>query len=119
MIQYHYSILSSRSLLEEILEETNAIWQGNGHITVRHWSNGREQGYSLHYHYSKFYQILNFAQQRNSDNFVIIEGNQFDFDVSTNMPSDTLWKTCKILDRKTAKKRIQEWILLFNIWRKQ
>jgi len=61
-------------------------------IVVSAWSNCREQGYHLRVMGNIPDLCINFAQQRNSNNILVIVGTNSDFDSQTNQPSDELWE---------------------------
>lgn len=56
-------------------------------LIVEAWSNCREQGFMVR---NRLKSAV-FAEQRNSDDTVVIVGPMAAFDVSTNMPNEDLW----------------------------
>lgn len=72
--------------------------------SVSSWSNCREQG--LHISYMDFHKILtgdsrdfsrgvNVAENRSSDDIVVICGTRFDFDNQTNQANEKCWENRK------------------------
>jgi hypothetical protein len=90
-IETHYSLIVADKVikhLDKLLENIDC----NDNITKHCWSNGREQGYSLHLYMGiKNNFIFNIAQQRSSDGILIIYGNMLDFNITTNQPNDNIW----------------------------
>lgn len=87
----HYSIVAMKKVLAEI----NKIGFPVKEVTYDHWSNGREQGYHICYNRDASYdnwRAVCFAQQRNSDDILVVFGPAREFDVSTNSPSEKVWE---------------------------
>ena len=91
-IPVHYSLVVARKVvrrLEKILPEEIA-----NNCTIESWSNGREQGLCVSFIngiVARDWKSILIAQQRCSDNILIIYGNGKDFDISTNGPSERIW----------------------------
>jgi hypothetical protein len=88
-IPVHYSLKVARKVVAKIDLPAKVAKD----CTVESWSNGREQGlcikrFAIPSTMSK--QIV-IAQQRSSDNILIVSGSQSDFDFQTNHPSDDVW----------------------------
>lgn len=91
----HYSLTHA----DRVLKLVRALWRAlpekdRPGVTVQAWSNCREQGYSLENNdlLPREWVTVNFAQQRNSDEVLVIAGPSEEFDVTTNAPSDALWE---------------------------
>ena len=87
----HYSIVHSNKVLN-LVRRALKSWKGE-EIGLTLWANGREQGYSLTC-FRTDRQVV-FAQQRNGDGIIVMQGRINDFDISTNMPSESTWKAAK------------------------
>ena len=89
-IKKHYSVIHSDLVLKLIKKRLS---KGKGEIEVDQWSNGREQGYSLFVSTPSSLKCarINFAQQRNSDNMVVMCGDLINFDITTHQPNNDLW----------------------------
>lgn len=97
MIRKHYSIKRSELVLSMLLDmHMDHTDLPISEINLSHWSNGREQGFYLCDYVSG--RALVFAQQRNSDQIVIIRGDALDFDITTHQPKDALWDTRTYFD---------------------
>lgn len=88
-IPVHYSLKVARKIASKI-DLPKEIARN---CTIKSWSNCREQGLSI----SRFCGIsispqVVFAQQRNSDDIMVISGTVSDFDPSTNQPREDVWK---------------------------
>jgi hypothetical protein len=92
-IEKHYSLQAADIVLAMLYHMADE--DVNVDVTVSAWSNGREQGYHLAAYDRDNRQAkpkaLVFAQQRNSDQVLVVYGNQTDFDVTTNMPTEDIW----------------------------
>lgn len=90
----HYSLIHADKVLKLVKQDLPKDVQSE--IVVQAWSNGREQGYHLSHRIigNRSYNVfgINFAQQRNSDNIVVVHGSIKDFDIQTNHPSETIWE---------------------------
>jgi hypothetical protein len=93
-IEVHESLQVAHKVLraiEKIMPKRLA-----GDCRVESWSNGREQGLCLENYSSSQNGILArkivFAEDRASDDILVVNGSNYDFDVQTNQPSDETWK---------------------------
>jgi hypothetical protein len=61
---------------------------------IQVWSNGREQGFhiSLRDSAAEAERAVVFAEQRSSDQVVVLAGDAIRFDITTNMPDEKLWE---------------------------
>lgn len=93
-MQKHYSLVHA----EKVLKFARAYFKGKrSDITVQLWANSREQGFHLVNYVSD--KALSFAQQRNSDQTLIVFGAVKDFDTGTGSPSEEIWgKNCIYFD---------------------
>lgn len=76
-------------------------------ITLLSWSNSREQGLCIQVALGKFgnWKKICVAENRNSDDIVVLYGKEKDFDFQTNQPSESCWssrKTFRYDDSKGA-----------------
>lgn len=92
-IEVHHSLVVARkvvSALEKIIPSKIAK-----DCRIKSWSNCREQGLCL----EQFFTVngtldgrkVVFAENRNSDEIVVIHGDNYDFDIQTNQPNDEVW----------------------------
>lgn len=92
MIEKHYSLLH----MDKVLKLARKFAKGVKmpfHLDV--WSNGREQGYYLvrtEGAVVAMWPALVFAQQRNSEQTMVVFGTADQFDSTTHMPSEGLWE---------------------------
>ena len=106
MLTKHYSLTHADKVLKLVRKQVKC----DGLIGV--WANGREQGY----HITSVDRAVVFAQQRNSDQIIVIYGLAVKFDISTHMPNDELWDRGRgdsiqcFDDDNVAAKAITEWI---------
>lgn len=94
MLKMHYSLTRSRKILNKLIKD----WPRTTGGYIEAWSNGREQGYAIKLMERRDlddWQTCVFAQQRSSDQVIMIAGSALEFDVSTNMPSEKIWSTAK------------------------
>lgn len=64
-----------------------------GSVTVKTWSNGREQGYALidlSGHPTEW-KVALVAESRGSDDILVVMGPYSEFDYQSHMPSDKIW----------------------------
>ena len=87
----HYSLAVARKIVNKVKVPKDIA----NHCSVESWANCREQGLSIGVHIGhidKWKNIL-VAQQRNSDDILIVVGASSMFDNQTNQPSDEIWDT--------------------------
>lgn len=87
-IPIHYSLKVARAVVAKI----DLPKEVAKNCDVESWSNGREQGLCI----KKFFPLgesksIVVAQQRSSDDILIVAGTGSDFDFQTNHPSDDIW----------------------------
>ena len=58
---------------------------------IESWANCREQG--LCFNYGRFKAVT--SECRNSDSIIVIVGNDMDFNMQTNQPSEKIWKEAR------------------------
>jgi len=90
-IPLHYSLKVARQVVGKIDLPRNIA----KHCTVDSWSNCREQGLCIKVNIGnkiEDWKSICIAQQRNSDDILIIVGNGRHFDIQTNQPNDEIWK---------------------------
>lgn len=89
-IPLHYSLKVARSVVSKIDLPKNIA----KHCTVDSWANCREQGLCISANVGNLNDWKKFviAQQRNSDDILIVEGNYKMFDMQTNQPNDEVWE---------------------------
>jgi hypothetical protein len=99
-INKHYSIIHSEKVLTLVKRMVRKIKtkhdvvnrQLESGITIEHFSNCREQGYSLIIYKNATSTLrINFAQQRNSDQIVVVFGPSEGFNISTNAPNEEIY----------------------------
>ncbi len=86
---------------EKVLKLVRKRWDGLPEATrenlrtavIQTWSNGREQGFhiSLRDSAAEADRAVVFAEQRSSDQVVVLAGDASRFDITTNMPDEKLW----------------------------
>ena len=88
-IPVHYSLKVARKVVSKVDLPKEIAKE----CTVESSSNCREQGLFIKRfnHAFSTNKALTVAQQRTSDNIIIIAGHHNDFDVTTNSPSEQLW----------------------------
>ena len=93
-IDVHPSLVVARKIvlaIEKILPKDIAKT-----LTLKSWSNGREQGLCLRSHAVGVLDTASaivFAEARSSDSIIIVHGNAFiDFDPQTNQPNEETWE---------------------------
>lgn len=89
-IPVHYSLKVARQVVSKI-DLPKEIAEN---CEVKSYSNGREQGlfiYRFGFDCTQA-QALTVAQQRSSDEILVVIGAGIDFDVATNSPSEKLWE---------------------------
>jgi len=101
MLRKHYSLKHANKILNRlfsILGEAES--ETEARVIVECWSNGREQGYFLRkFPVSELNQYcVCFAQQRNSDELVVLCGPLDCFDITTNMPNKEIWSQQKCFE---------------------
>lgn len=83
-------------------------------LTVKSWSNGREQGYCISNSAGvdmKAWRMVVFAEARGSDDIIVIGGTWNDFDITTHQPNDATWekeRRVRWKDYKGAAKLVAE-----------
>jgi hypothetical protein len=87
-IPVHYSLKVARAVVAKI----DLPKEVAKNCTIESWSNGREQGLCI----KRFFPLgesksIVVAQQRSSDDILIVAGTCSDFDFQTNHPSDDIW----------------------------
>lgn len=90
MIQKHYSIIHAEKVLKLIRPLAKGL---KFNMTLRNWSNGREQGFFLSRQEGapEEWPALVWGQYRTSDSTVVVFGRVPDFDITTHQPSGALW----------------------------
>lgn len=92
-IEAHESIKHAKRILAEVRKIWPKKWDG----WVKHWSNGREQGYYLQ---ASIWNLKKgercsaacvFSEARSSDSALVVCGESGDFDYGSNQPSDHVW----------------------------
>lgn len=85
-LRTHYSLSHAYNVLRavRVLARRSRV---NVEVHVDCWAHGREQGY----HLSGARIGVCFAQQRCSDQVLVLAGPSHAFHISTNMPNDELW----------------------------
>ena len=86
-MQKHYSLIHAEKVLKAIRKAMPKTISKE--VSVDLWSNGREQGFHLENH--KNQTELVFAQQRNSDEVLVVCGTSGEFNIITNHPSEEVW----------------------------
>ena len=61
------------------------------HMWIESWANCREQG--LCFNYGKYKAVT--SECRNSDSIIVIIGEDMDFNMQTNQPSEKTWKEAR------------------------
>lgn len=112
-IEVHYSLKVAMKVvreLEKILPKEIAK-----ECTIESWSNGREQGLCVEYSgagSTDNWKSVVIAQQRCSDEILVVCGRYTDFDVQTNHPNDEIWKN-KVHFNYKGEKSAAKYILDF------
>ena len=87
-IPVHYSLKVARKVVSKIDLPAKVAKD----CTVESWSNGREQGLCIkRFAITTMSKQIVIAQQRSSDQILIVSGTPSDFDYQTNHPSDDIW----------------------------
>ena len=91
----------------KVLAEFNTIIKSKyrskkdwGWVTVKTYSNCREQGFNLRtYFYGRWVTFgersVSFSENPNSDNIVVYFGKSDEFAYNTNIPDDAVWQNAK------------------------
>lgn len=112
----HYSLLHSEKVLKLVRKNLKG---SDVNVTIRAWSNGREQGFNLSRNEPRPSGDLVFAQQRNSDAVLIVMGPSEEFDIQTHQPSEKLWETpgarLVIYDDDMAARAIADFLLYYPL----
>lgn len=96
MITEHHSIVRSKRVLAALKK----LMRGSKiELYLTHWANGREQGYHLSWRLTKDRlwvtakcHELSFAEDRRSDQVVIVHGPEEMFEPINHTPLEELWK---------------------------
>lgn len=88
-IEKHNSLVHATKVLALVKEALKGLKGRNPTLEV--WANGREQGYALRQYQIDVSRMVVFAESRGSEQIVVISGSVFQFDHSSNQPSDELW----------------------------
>lgn len=111
----HYSLVHAEKVLKLLRKKVQAAkGHKDSYVALDNWSNGREQGFHVAYyeHGVTGARGAVFAQARSSDAVVVLMGDEKHFDITTNMPSDALWKTRRSMDSDSlAADVIAQWLL--------
>ena len=94
-IPVHYSLKVVRAVISKI----NLPKEIAERCILESWSNGREQGHCIKCFPPTNSKSVVIAQQRNSDDILILCGNSLAFDIQTNQPSETIVQNSKICFR--------------------
>jgi len=87
-------ICSSLKVARKVVSKIDLPKEIARNCILESWSNGREQGLCIQNangHPESWQKIL-IAEQRNSDDILVVFGPCIDFDITTNHPSDEVWK---------------------------
>ena len=104
----HYSLAHA----EKVLKFARKFYKGKrDDVTIEVWANCREQGFHL-VNYTKK-KALSFAQQRNSDETVVVYGDPQDFDITTNAPTDEAWDKRRMHFRESQDEEAGRWIAAY------
>jgi hypothetical protein len=90
----HYSLITADLVVAYLRRTIHKAWTDKVELSV--WSNGREQGYFVDRERLDTEGIGKspaavFAQQRNSDQVVVVVGDREQFDFQTHQPDEKLW----------------------------
>ena len=87
----HYSLKVAR----EVVNKINIPAKIAEYVDTTCWANCREQGLSiaLPFGHTENWKRVNVAQNRNSDDIVVIFGGYHDFDFRTNQPNEDAYKS--------------------------
>ena len=108
-IPVHYSLKVARAVVAKI----DLPKEVAKNCTVESWSNCREQGLCIKKYDDSSKAVL-IAQQRSSDEILLVCGILRDFDFQTNQPSEELWNIGRVhfdpKDVKKAAKHIEKFL---------
>jgi len=105
-LEKHYSLVHADKVIDLIQERLDSDYR----ISIRAWSNGREQGYHLE-SFDGNKRACVFAQQRNSDQLLVVCGIHTEFDIQTNQPTDGVWEHRQVFAYdKEAANQIVAWL---------
>lgn len=99
----HYSLKVARDVVDKI----NLPAKMAEYVDITCWANGREQGLSIALSFGghiENWKRVNVAQNRNSDDIVVIFGSHHDFDFRTNQPNEYAYKSCEFFKYNEQKK---------------
>lgn len=88
-IPVHYSL----KVASEVVNKISIPKEIKDSVTLESWSNGREQGLCISVSLGNIEQWKHIcvAQQRSSDDIIVISGPYNEFDITTNIPSDRVF----------------------------
>jgi len=93
-MEKHYSLVAAEKVLELVKDYLPTAIDKD--CTLKVWANGREQGFYIcrtAYESGVVAVSVVFAQQRNSDEIVVVAGPPQEFDITTNAPSEKVWES--------------------------
>lgn len=112
-LEFHHSLEKTIEVLTKVgslLDQVNTAKEA--YVTVGSWANSREQGFYLSESHNK--RGVVFAENRNSDDILVIKGPCDEFDGQTNQPSEKIYKDRQFFDChniQEAAEAIVKWLV--------